>query len=420
MTASSKKRRVVVTGIGMVTPLGNTAEDTWKRILAGESGIAPIEHFDVSGFSVHFGGSVRDLNLESYLSPRESRKMDTFMRYGMVAGIQAMENSGLEISSRNAHRVGIIFGAGIGGLPGIENGALIQAREGPRRISPFYVPSNIINMIGGHLSIRYKAKGPNYALVSACTSGTHNIGHGVELIQWNKADAVLAGSAEMASSPTGLGGFASARALSTRNEEPEKASRPWDRARDGFVLSDGAGAVMLEEYESAKARGANILAEIIGYGANADAFHMTAPPEDGIGAANCMKAALMDADIAPSEIDYINAHATSTPAGDTAESLAVQQVFGPQPEKCPALSSTKSMIGHMLGASGAVELIFCILALRDQMAPPTINLDQPDKNCNLDYIPHKARAMKIDTCLSNSFGFGGTNGTLILRLPPQH
>ena len=411
------RRRVAVTGMGMVTPLGNDVEETWRRALAGESGIRAIEHFDVSGFSVKIGGSVRGLDETRYLSAKELRKMDVFMRYGMVAGIQAMEHAGLTISDELAPRAAIIFGSGIGGLPGIEQGALLCQDRGPRRLSPFYVPSNIINMISGHLSIMYGAKGPNYGIVSACTSGAHNIGHAAALIRYGEADVALAGGAEMASSPTGLGGFASARALSTRNDEPERASRPWDQDRDGFVLSDGAGAMVLEEYEHARQRGARIWGELIGYGVSADAWHMTAPPENGEGAALCMGNALRDADIEASAIDYINAHGTSTPLGDIAETVAIKSVFSEDPQQCPAVSSTKSMVGHMLGASGAVEAIFCLLAMRDQTAPPTINLDQPDSACDLDYLPHQARQMEIRTCMSNSFGFGGTNGTLIFRRP---
>ena len=398
----------------MVTPLDNEVAGTWRAILAGRSGIRPIEHFDVSDFPVRIGGSIRDLPLADYLSPRESRRMDDFMHYGMVAGIQAMEDSGLKISPDNAARVGIMMGSGIGGLPGIEQGALLCSQRGPRRLSPFYVPAHIINMISGHLSIRYGAMGPNYAIVSACATGTHNIGHAAQLIRAGLADAMIAGGAEMATSPTGLGGFASARALSTRNDAPEQASRPWDRGRDGFVLSDGAGAVVLEEYQQAAARGAKIMGECIGYGSSADAFHMTAPHEDGRGAILCMENALQDAGIDAKDVDYINAHGTSTPIGDVAETLAIKRVFGSHAGNL-AISSTKSMLGHMLGAAGAVEAIFCLLALRDQIVPPTINLDDADPDCDLDYVPGAARERKLDVALSNSFGFGGANGTLIFQ-----
>lgn len=408
------KRRVVVTGLGMVTPVGNTVAETWENILAGKSGAAPITHFDTSGFSVTFSAPVKDLKLYDYLSPKDARKMDPFIHYGMVAGIQAFEDSGLEVTEENAPRFGVAVGSGIGGLLGIEKGTQAYLEGGPRKVSPFYVPSNIINMISGHLSIRYGLKGPNIAIVTACTTGTHNIGDAARLIEYGDADAMLAGGAEMATSPTGVAGFASARALSTRNDDPERASRPWDRDRDGFVLGDGAGAVVLEEYEHARARGANIYAEVIGYGMSADAYHMTAPAEDGAGAALCMQNALRNAAIGADEIGYINAHGTSTSAGDIAETQAIKHVLGDHAYKV-AISSTKSMIGHLLGAAGGVEAIFSILALRDQVIPPTINLDNPDPECDLDYVPHTAREMSFNVALSNSFGFGGTNGTLIFK-----
>jgi len=408
------KRRVVVTGLGMVTPLANTVTDTWDKILQGKSGINMITHFDVSEFSVRIGGSIKDFDVTKYIPKKDIKKMDPFIRYGMAAGSQAIEDSGLEINENNAPRVGVAIGSGIGGLFGIEKGTQQFMGGGPRKISPFYVPSNIINMISGNLSIKYGAKGPNFAIVTACTTGTHNIGDSARLIEYGDADVMVAGGAEMATSPTGLAGFAAARALSTRNDDPETASRPWDKGRDGFVLSDGAGAVVLEEYEHAKARGANIYAELIGYGMSGDAYHMTAPSEDGQGAANCMENALRNAGINPEQVDYINAHGTSTQAGDVIETRAIKKIFGQHALKV-AVSSTKSMIGHLLGAAGGVEAIFSILSLRDQVAPPTINLDEPDSECDLDYVPHEARQMKIDISLSNSFGFGGTNGTLIFK-----
>ena len=409
-----KKRRVVITGLGMVTPLANSVTATWEKILAGNSGIAPITHFDVSKFSVRIGGSIRDFDPSLYIPAKDIKKMDPFIHYGMAAGSQAIEDSGLEISTANAHRVGVAIGSGIGGLPGIEKGTQQFLESGPRKLSPFYVPSNIINMISGNLSIKYGAKGPNIAIVTACTTGTHNIGDAARIIEYGDADAMIAGGAEMATSPTGLGGFAAARALSTRNDNPEAASRPWDRDRDGFVLSDGAGVVVLEELEFARQRGARIYAELIGYGMSGDAWHMTAPSEDGEGAARCMENAIKNAGINPDQVDYINAHGTSTPAGDVVESMAVKRVFGEHAYKL-AISSTKSMIGHMLGAAGGVEAIFSILAIRDQVAPPTINLENRDPDCDLDYVPNTARQMKVDIALSNSFGFGGTNGTLIFR-----
>ena len=400
----------------MVTPVGNTVSETWKNILAGKSGIALIEHFDTSEFSVKIGGSIRNLAIDDYIPKKEQKKMDPFIHYGLTAGIQAIKDSGLEVTEENAARIGVAIGSGIGGLPGIEKGTRLFDEGGPRKISPFYVPSNIINMISGHLSIMYGLKGPNFAIVTACTTGTHNIGDAARLIEYGDADAMIAGGAEMASSETGLAGFASARALSTRNDEPERASRPWDRDRDGFVLSDGAGVMVLEEYEFAKKRGARIYAELIGYGMSGDAYHMTAPSENGEGAASCMHNAIRNAGINPEEVDYINAHGTSTPAGDIAETVAVKRVFKDNAKNI-AVSSTKSMIGHLLGAAGGVEAIFSVLAIHDQIAPPTINLDNPDPECDLDYVPHTAREKKINVALSNSFGFGGTNGTLIFRKP---
>jgi len=410
------KRRVVVTGLGMVTPVGNNVADTWRNILDGKSGAAPITSFDVSDFSVRFAATVKDFDVSPYISPKDAKKMDTFIHYGIAAGCQAIEDSGLEVTDANAERIGVAIGSGIGGLPGIEKTHGTFIKSGPRRISPFFVPSCIINMISGNLSIKYGLKGPNFAIVTACTTGTHNIGDSGRLIAYGDADVMIAGGAEMATCPTGLGGFASARALSTRNDDPEAASRPWDRDRDGFVLGDGAGVVVLEEYEHAKARGAKIYAELAGYGMSGDAYHMTLPPAGGEGAMRCMQIALRDAGLAPNAVDYINAHGTSTPAGDKAETDAVKNTFGDHAHTV-AVSSTKSMTGHLLGAAGGVEAVFSILAIADQVAPPTINLDNPDPECDLDYVPNTAREMKIDVALSNSFGFGGTNGTLLFRRP---
>lgn len=406
------RRRVVVTGLGLVTPLGNTVEDTWEQLIAGKSGIAPIDSFDVSGFNTRFGGSVKDFDIGGYLNPKDARKMDLFIQYGVAAGAQAISDAGIECNESNAHRIGVAIGSGIGGLPMIEHNHNALLKGGARRISPFFVPGSIINMISGNLAIQHGFRGPNIAITTACTTGTHNIGYSARTIAYGDADVMVCGGAEMATTPLGLGGFSAARALSSRNDDPEAASRPWDRDRDGFVLSDGAGIMVLEEYEHAKARGAHIYAELTGFGMSDDAFHMTAPPEDGQGAAASMSNAINDAGIDPESIDYINAHGTSTAAGDLAESRAIERVMGGAAKRV-AVSSTKSMIGHLLGAAGAVEAIFCVLAIRDQMAPPTINLDNPQEGCSLDYVPHTARQMKIDVTLSNSFGFGGTNGTLI-------
>ena len=405
-------RRVVVTGLGMVSPVGHTVEETWGNILKGKSGAALIDSFDVSAYSTRFSASVKDLDVSAYLPVKDSRKQDVFVQYGMVAGIQAMQDSGLEITDENASRVGCSIGSGIGGIGQIEKNAEIIRESGPRRISPFFVPGSIINMISGNLSVKYNLQGPNLAVVTACTSGTHNIGLGARLIALGDADAMLVGGAEMATTPVGLGGFAAARALSTRNDDPAGASRPWDKDRDGFVLGDGAGVIMLEEYESAKARGAKIYAELCGFGMSGDAYHMTLPPEDGKGAAASMRNAINDAGVALDKINYINAHGTSTLAGDLAESRAIESVLGTAAAQV-AVSSTKSMIGHLLGAAGAVEAIFAILALRDQVAPPTINLHTPDEGCNLNYVPNTAQERKINSVLSNSFGFGGTNGSLL-------
>ena len=405
-------RRVVVTGLGIVSPVGHTVAETWENILAGKSGAALIEGFDVAAYSTQFSASVRDFDISAYLAPKESRKMDVFVQYGMAAGMQAMMDSGLEVTEENAPRIGCSIGSGIGGIGQIEKNAEIVKTSGPRKISPFFVPGSIINMISGNLSVKYNLQGPNLAMVTACTSGTHNIGLGARLIALGDADAMLVGGAEMATTPVGLGGFAAARALSTRNDDPAAASRPWDRDRDGFVLGDGAGVLMIEEYESAKARGANIYAEVLGFGMSGDAYHMTLPPEDGRGAAASMRNAIQDAGMALDKINYINAHGTSTNAGDVAESRAVETVLGSAAGQV-AVSSTKSMIGHLLGAAGAVEAIFSILALRDQVAPPTINLDNLDEGCNLNYVPHTAQERAIHSVLSNSFGFGGTNGSLL-------
>ena len=408
------KRRVVVTGMGIVSPVGSTVETAWANILAGRSGIGPVTAFDVSGFPVRIGGAVRDFQVGQYLNLKEARKMDTFIHYGIGAAMQAIQESGLEITEANADRVGAYIGSGIGGLPGIEEGHAAFLKGGPRKLTPFFVPRSIINMISGNLSVMYGFKGPNLAVVTACTTGTHSIGLAGRLIAYGDADVMIAGGAEMATTPTGLCGFAAARALSTRNDEPEKASRPWDKDRDGFVLSDGAGVMVLEEYEHARRRGARIHAELVGFGMSGDAYHMTLPAPDGDGARRAMVCALRDAGLNPEAVDYVNAHGTSTPAGDKIESDAVKAVFGEQAYQL-AMSSTKSMTGHLLGAAGAVEAIFSVLAIRDQVAPPTTNLDEPEPGCDLNYVPHQAQERRIRVALSNSFGFGGTNGTVIFR-----
>ena len=408
------RRRVVVTGLGAVTPAGNDVTESWSSIVAGRSGIRAIDAFDVSEYASRIGGAVRDLDLSRYLTPRDARRMDPFIHYGLVAGIQAIEDADLEVTEANAERIGVCIGSGIGGLPGIEKGHETLRGGGPRKVSPFFVPSNIINMVAGNLSIRYGIKGPNYSIVTACSTGAHCIGDASRMIERGDADCMLAGGAEMATSPTGLAGFASARALSTRNDDPEGASRPWDEGRDGFVLADGAGVVVLESLEHAERRGARIYAEMAGFGMSSDAFHITLPPNDGAGARRCMQLALDDAGVSPEKVDYINAHGTSTPAGDVIETRAVKEVFGEHAKRL-AISSTKSMIGHTLGAAGGIEAIFCVLAIRDGVAPPTINLEDPSPDCDLDYVPNLAREMKIDVALSNSFGFGGTNGSLVFR-----
>jgi 3-oxoacyl-[acyl-carrier-protein] synthase II len=409
------KRRVVITGLGIVSPVGSTIDTAWRNVIEGHSGIGPITRFDVSAWPVRFHGPVAGFDAEKYLSPKELRKMDPFMHYGYGAAADAIKDSGIEVTPANAHRIGITMGAGIGGLDTIEENYRKYAEtQSPKRISPFFVPGSIINMISGHISINFKLTGPNLATVTACTTSTHAIGLAMRLIQYGDADVMIAGGAEMATTPLGLGSFCQARALSTRNDDPQRASRPWDRDRDGFVLSDGAGAVLLEEYEHAKARGAKIYAEIVGFGMSGDAHHITAPPEDGEGARLAMSNAIQDAKLNPSDIQYVNAHATSTELGDRAETIAIKRAFGAHSAKL-AVSSTKSMTGHLLGAAGAVEAIFSILAIRDGVAPPTINLDNPGEGCDLDYVPKVARRMSIRVALSNSFGFGGTNGSLIFR-----
>jgi len=406
------KRRVVITGLGMVGPVGLNVPQSWDTILAGKSGIAPIEHFDVSAFPTRFGGSVRGFDVTSIMSAKEARKMDPFIHYGIAAGKEAIEDAGLEINDETADRIGVAIGSGIGGVGGIEKGYDAYLAGGPRKISPFFVPSNIINMISGNLSIMFGLKGPNIALVTACATATHSIGDAARIIEYGDADAMVAGGAEFATTQTGLGGFCAARALSTRNDDPAGASRPWDSGRDGFVLSDGAGVVVLEEYEYAKRRGAKIYAEVIGYGMSGDAYHMTSPAADGDGARRCMLAAIRNAGVNPDQVDYINAHGTSTQAGDKAEVAATKAAFGEHAYKV-AVSSTKSMTGHLLGAAGGIEAVFTALAIRDQVAPPTINIENPDPECDLDFVPDQAREMKIDVAMSNSFGFGGTNATLV-------
>jgi 3-oxoacyl-[acyl-carrier-protein] synthase II len=409
------KRRVVVTGLGVVSPVGSTVQSAWDAILRGQSGIAAVTRFDVSAFPVRFGGAVRGFEVSEYLPPKEARRMDEFMHYGVAAGVQAVTDAGIDFSRTDASRCGAVCGAGIGGLWTIE----VEYDEyrkamSPRKISPFFVPATIINMIAGHLSIRYGLKGPNLGIVTACTTSTHAIGLGMRAIQYGDADVIIAGGGEMATTRCGLGSFGQAKALSTRNDAPTEASRPWDKDRDGFVLSDGGGAVLLEELEHARRRGAHIYAELVGFGMSGDAHHITAPPEDGEGARLAMLNALRDAAVNPGDVQYVNAHATSTPLGDAAETVALKRAFGEHARHL-AVSSTKSMTGHLLGAAGVVEAIFSVLAIRDNVAPPTINYRTPDPECDLDYVPNSARPMKIDVSLSNPFGFGGTNGTLIFR-----
>ncbi len=402
----------MVTGLGLLTPVGNCVSSSWEAIRNGKSGIAKIEHFDVEKFGTRFGGSLKDFDCSKYIDPKDSRRMDIFMQYGIAAGVQAFEDSGLEPHKYDSVRCGVTVGSGIGGIKTIEETSLQIRDSGPRKVSPFFVPGSIINMISGNLSIRFGFKGPNIAITTACATGTHNIGIAANMIGNNQADVMLAGGAEMAASPVGLGGFCAARALSSRNDDPESASRPWDKDRDGFVLGDGAGVMVLEELNHAKQRGAKIYAELTGFGLSGDAYHMTAPAEGGEGAAHCMKNALDSAGINPDQVDYINAHGTSTPAGDVAETDAIKTVFGDYASSL-SISSNKSMIGHLLGASGSAEAIISVLTLADQVIPPTINLDNPDERCDLDYVPHTAREKSVNVVLSNSFGFGGTNGSLI-------
>lgn len=410
------RRRVVVTGLGAITPVGNTVDDTWKSILAGHSGAAPITHFDAASYSTQFSASVKNFDISEYMNPKDARRMDLFIQYGLAAATQAIKDSGIEVTEENATRIGCAIGSGIGGLSMIEATYDVISNTGPRKVSPFFVPGSIINMIAGHLAINYGFKGPNIAITTACTTGTHNIGQAMRMIQYGDADIMVAGGAEMATTKLGLGGFAAARALSKRNDDPAKASRPWDQDRDGFVLGDGAGILVLEEYEAAKARGANIYCELAGFGMSDDAHHITSPPETGEGAALAMKNALQDANKTETldRVEYVNAHGTSTPAGDIAETNAVKLLFGEQVADM-RVSSTKSMIGHLLGAAGAVEAIFCALAIRDQVAPPTINLDNPSVGCDLNYVAHHAQQCQINAAISNSFGFGGTNGSLLFR-----
>lgn len=409
------KRRVVVTGMGMLTPVGNTVEDSWKALLSGTSGISTIEHFDVTGFATQFAGMVKDFNCEDYMSKKDARKMDLFIQYGIAAGVQALKDSGIEVTDENAARIGVAIGSGIGGLGLIEAGHQALMEKGPRKISPFFVPSTIVNMIAGHMSIMFGLRGPNIAISTACTTGLHNIGHAARMIAYGDADAMVAGGAEKASTPLGMAGFGAAKALSTRNDEPQKASRPWDKGRDGFVLGDGAGVMVLEEYEHAKARGAKIYAELVGFGMSGDAYHMTSPSEDGSGGALAMEAAMRDANITGTQVGYVNAHGTSTPAGDVAEIKGVKRALGEEGSKQVLVSSTKSMTGHLLGAAGSVEAIITVLSLVDQIVPPTINLDDPEEGLDIDLVPHTARKVDMEYAICNSFGFGGTNGSLVFK-----
>lgn len=409
------KRRVVVTGLGIVSPVGSTIQSAWDSVLRGESGIGLITRFDTSAYATKIGGAVRGFDVNEYITPKEARRMDEFMHYGMASGIQSVNDAGVDFNALDTERCGVIMGAGIGGLATIEAEyeSMVEAKS-PRKISPFFIPATIINMISGHLSIRYGLKGPNLGVVTACTTSTHAVGLAMRAIQYGDADLVIAGGGEMSTTRLGIGGFSQAKALSQRNDSPTEASRPWDRDRDGFVASDGGGAMLLEELEHAKARGARIYAELVGFGMSGDAYHITAPPENGAGAALAMRNALRDAKLDPSAVQYLNAHATSTMLGDRAETVAIKQTFGAHAARL-AVSSTKSMTGHLLGAAGVVEGVLSVLALRDQVAPPTINLHHPDPECDLDYVPHTARKMTIDVAVSNSFGFGGTNGTLVFR-----
>jgi len=409
------KRRVVVTGMGMLSPVGNTVESSWKALLEGQSGIVNIEHFDATNFSTRFAGLVKDFDCTEYMSKKDARKMDLFIQYGIAAGIQALDDSGLEITEENAARVGVAIGSGIGGLDLIETGHTALVEKGPRKVSPFFVPSTIVNMVAGNLSIMRGLRGPNIAISTACTTGLHNIGHAARMIAYGDAEAMVAGGSEKASTPLGMAGFGAAKALSTRNDEPQKASRPWDKGRDGFVLGDGAGMMVLEEYEHAKARGAKIYAELVGFGMSGDAYHMTSPSEDGSGGALAMEAAMRDANITGTQVGYVNAHGTSTPAGDVAEIKGVKRALGEEGSKQVLVSSTKSMTGHLLGAAGSVEAIITVLSLVDQIVPPTINLDDPEEGLDIDLVPHTARKVDMEYAICNSFGFGGTNGSLVFK-----
>jgi len=411
---NGNRRRVVVTGLGIVSPVGNDVATAWRNILAGKSGIGPLTHFDATTFPTRIAGEVRDFDPAQHVAPKDVKKMDPFIHYGIAASVQALADAGLHPHEHDEERIGVAVGAGIGGIATIERTSIVYHEGGQRKISPFFVPSSIINMAAGNLSIMLGLKGPNIACVTACTTATHNLGLAMRMIQYGDADVMVAGGTEYATTGVAMGGFCSARALSTRNDEPEKASRPWDKDRDGFVLSDGAGVLVIEDYEHARKRGARMYCELVGFGMSGDAYHMTAPSENGEGAARCMAVALKDAGLNPEQIDYINAHGTSTPAGDLAETQAVKSCFGEHARKV-MVSSTKSMTGHLLGAAGGIEAIFSVLAIRDNVAPPTINLDNPGEGCDLDYVPHTARQTKVDVVLSNSFGFGGTNGTLAFR-----
>jgi 3-oxoacyl-[acyl-carrier-protein] synthase II len=408
----SQQRRVVITGLGCISPVGNTIADAWDALVKGTSGIATITKFDATVLSTHFAGEVKGFQVEDYIPGKEARHMDTFIHFGMAAGIQAMQDSGLQVTEENAERIGVLVGSGIGGLPMIEETHAEMMKRGPRRISPFFVPASIINMISGHLSIKYGLKGPNLAIVTACTTGLHCIGAAARMIEYGDADVMIAGGAESTVSPMGIGGFASARALSSRNDDPATASRPWDKDRDGFVLGEGAGVMVLEEYEHAKARGARIYAEVLGFGMTADAYHMTAPLEDGDGARRCMISAMKNAGINADEVDYVNAHGTSTPLGDVAETIAIKRALGDH-AKQTVVNSTKSMTGHLLGGAGGLESVFTALAIYNQISPPTINIFNQDPACDLDYCANTAREMPIRIALKNSFGFGGTNGSLV-------
>jgi len=415
MSNRSFNRRVVVTGLGLVSPLGNDVASSWDGIVNGRSGIGPITHFDPAAFTTRIAGEVRDFDITRYgVSTKDAKKMDEFIHYGVAASLMALQDAGIVVDDSNAERIGALVGSGIGGLLGIEEQTVKYHEGGPRKISPFYVPSTIINMLPGQISLITGAKGPNFSAVSACATSNHSIGMAMRMIQYGDADVMVAGGAERGSSPTSVGGFCSMKAMSTRNDEPALASRPWDKGRDGFVLGDGAGILILEEYERAKARGARIYCELAGFGASSDAFHMTAPSENGEGPARCMVSALKDAGINPDQVGYLNAHGTSTPLGDLAETLAMKRAFGDHAYKM-MVSSTKSMTGHLLGAAGGAEAIFSVLALHDGIIPPTINLDEPGEGCDLDYVPNVARQAQIDVAVSNGFGFGGTNGTLVFK-----